>query len=375
MQEQALLKKPEQFSKIELANEEDRVYRGFGSVEIKDSHGDLLSMNQFMKVMPTIMDRGGIILDSHSNRPIGKIINYNFIEHPEIKKVGILLTVKNFKGTKFDNVVWDKIKSGEYTGFSFGGMSINKPTIKFEEGMDITKIVNEFEGFEFSAVEVPANKASTFTEINYLAKSDKKQKSRSEILLQKTKSLYIQNKLNLIKKMNLAKSLNTNLGSEILKMPEDMQTPSPMNTPETNSVDERVAKLEEAVAQILEMLQSNMQMSKEDKEDKEEECEEKKKEEDVSVKVTLPKSPAEEETADDDNPESEADTSNEGNMVEKELSEIKKSLEELKDLKKMLEKSKSTTPKPMDDRKEIQKSFNRPKNFQDARAIAKRLGK
>lgn len=380
MQEQVLLKKPEQFNEFELANEEDRIYRGFGSVEIKDSHGDLLPMKQFMKVMPTIMDRGGLILDSHSNRPIGKIINYAFTTHPETGKEGILLTVKNYKGTNFDDVVWNKIKSGEYTGFSFGGMSITKPKIKFDKDMDVTKIINEFEGFEFSAVEVPANKASTFTEINYLAKGNRKE-NKSKILLQKTKTLYIKKKLNLLKGDKITKSLNRKGDTEILKMPEDIN-PNEQN----NSVEERISQLEEAVSRILEMLQSDVeaQKSKEVNKEDDDDDKDKKKEEDVSENAKLPKSPAEKETADDDNPESEADTSDEGNMVEKELTEIKKSLSEiedikeslaeLKELKKMLQDNKTTTPRVNNDRKGIEKSFNRPKNFQEARNIAKELG-
>lgn len=221
-----LICQAKQFPTMELANEEDRIYRGYGSVEIKDSHGDMLPISQFMKVMPTIMDRGGIILDSHSNRPIGKILNYQIMEHPEEQQPGILLTVKNYKGTNFDDLVWNKIKSGEYTGFSFGGMSINKPTLKFEEGMDVTKVINEFEGFEFSAVGTPANKASIFTEINYLAKSlnneneydklknrlliDLKKelglKPKSEVILNKTNKIYRDWKIT--KSINIKKNID-----------------------------------------------------------------------------------------------------------------------------------------------------------------------
>ena len=379
MQKQELLKKPVQFNKNELLNEDERLYRGWASVEIRDSHGDLLKMDVFKKIMPVIMDRGGIILDSHSNRPTGKIINYEFSTHPETNEEGLMLTVKNHSGYKHDDNNWDKIKNGEFTGFSFGGMALGKPTIKFEDGMDVTKILNEFEGFEFSNVENPANAPSIFTEINYLAKSGI---SKSEVILKKTNILY--NSL-------ICKNTPNFIYQKLFNKLMPLETPQP-NQPAGDNSETRLAALEEAVGRILEMLQSNvteMKSKEDDKKDEDdkdkkkaeddkdkEEGEEKKKEEDVSQKKVLPKDATEKIQ---DSPPASNPADDKVKLVEKELSEIKKTLagqdkvmKELSEIKKLMEANKSTTPKPMDDGKGIQKNaVVRPKNFADANKMVR----
>lgn len=153
-------------------------------------------------------------------------------------------------------------------------------------------------------------------------------------------------------------------------MPEDINPNSQPDskTPDVNSIDERVARLEEAVAKILEMLQSgNMTMSKEN----DEKMEEKKKDDSVKEDGTpLPKAEAEKIQSKPEPAKSEEESGNGKELVEKELKEIKKtldaqmsSLKELSELRKILELNKSTTPRPTYDNKEIQKSIIRPKNM------------
>jgi len=160
---------------METITPDKRMFAGWGSVEIRDSDGELLPMSEFKKIMPVIMDRGGNLQDSHSNRNIGKILGYEFKIHPETKEEGVYLTAKIFDDYPLDDEVWKKIKNKTYKGFSFGGRGRLKE-IKFDkENMDTTKILEKLEGYEFSVVESPANPPALIDDINTLAKGDKKE--------------------------------------------------------------------------------------------------------------------------------------------------------------------------------------------------------
>lgn len=154
---------------LNILNPEDRVFKSYGSVEIRDSDGEIIPMDEFEKIMPTVMKRGGTIIDSHSNKPVGKLLNYNFIDKEVNGKLrkGILLTGQIFKDYKLDDEVWDKIKKGIYKGMSFGGRAFET---KFDFDNKATLLKN-LEGYEWSVCEQPANPEATFQDINYIAKS------------------------------------------------------------------------------------------------------------------------------------------------------------------------------------------------------------
>ena len=161
--------KPRQFDKFEILNDSDRLFKAWGTVEIKDKDGELLPIDEFKKIMPVIMKRGGVIIDHHSNRVVGKIVNYEFKEKENNE--AILLTGEIFKDYNLDDDIWEKMKSNEYTGVSFGGSS-KQQEVKWEKGEPL-KVLRALEGYEWSVVEKPANPEATFEEINFLAKSYK----------------------------------------------------------------------------------------------------------------------------------------------------------------------------------------------------------
>ncbi len=162
------IERPEQYDTAEILNEDDRIFKAWGSVEVVDKDGEVLPIDEFKKIMPLIMKRGGNLIDSHSNRIIGKILNYEFKEHPYFKKEGVLLTCQIFKDYSIDDEIWQGIKNGEYTGLSFGGRN-KLEEVSFKQG-NTTKILRGLEGYEFSVVKNPANQGALIQEVNYLAK-------------------------------------------------------------------------------------------------------------------------------------------------------------------------------------------------------------
>lgn len=387
MEQELLLEKPMQMDSAEILNEEERMFKSWATVEIKDVDGELLPMKEFKKIMPIMLDRGGVLMDSHSNRHVGKIINYEFKEHPESGEEGVYVTCKVFKDYNFDDMVWEGVKKGFYTGLSFGGIGNNK-SFSYEKGMDVTKVLGGIEGFEFSLVQSPANKGALIKEVNYLAKSEKEKR---EIKLQVSKFDAINKKLNFIYevkkhekkgmshrqavcevlKINLGianKYLNKNSLSNIImetkvakeEMPGQQPAAQPA-APQENSVESRIAKLEEAVAKIIEMLSNSQPVAQS--------APAAPVAKESAEKVTLPKTEAEKVQEKEPATGAKDDSVQ---LVQKEISDIKKSLNEFKSL---LEANKASTPKPVDD-KYINKSEDkvaRPKNFADAHKIARGL--
>lgn len=388
---------PEQLNPAEIFNEEDRIFKAWGSVEVRDADGEMLPMSEFKKIMPILMDRGGILIDSHSNRQIGKILNYEFKEHPLTKAEGVILTCKVFKNYKFDDMVWDGVKRGIYTGLSFGGHA-SKKEVKFGKGMDSTAILSGIEGFEFSLVESPANKPALITEINHFAKSeDFSIEKKEEITKQLFEELIKQNNAWAIctasvgredkdkfercvkhikekgefDKKAFERDYNLNVKymekadkfinkEELDKSMETKKESEETNTqmPQENSVDTRLAKIEQMLMQLMSVLQERTQPMNSAELEKEE-----------TKEVKLPKT-ADEKVNDMD--PAEGAKSDKVNFVEKELIEVKKSLS---DLKNALEANKSSTPRVTNDNfLNKSNSIKKPKTWQEANKIMRELG-
>mgnify|MGYP001559044192 CR=1 FL=1 len=166
---------------MDILNEDDRIFQSWGTVNITDRQKELIPIGEFRKIMPVIMDRGGMIMNSHTNQPVGKILNYEFKMNPKYKEEGLLITGKVFDDYETDNKIWERVKEGfkdpekkgAITGLSFGGKSY-KADYDFSEKDEPTKILRGLEGFEFSLVETPANQGAVLTDVNMLAKGVEK---------------------------------------------------------------------------------------------------------------------------------------------------------------------------------------------------------
>ena len=164
---------PIQMDEVEILNPEDRMFKSWGSVEVRDRENDLLPMSEFRKIMPVIMIRGGVLMDRHSNRQVGKILNFEFKEKETSEGIipGVMITGEIFRDYEHDDMVWEGIKNGIYKGLSFGGRNKMKD-VKFDES-GLTNILTKLEGFEFSLVPGMGNQEATMEQVNFLAKSNK----------------------------------------------------------------------------------------------------------------------------------------------------------------------------------------------------------
>ena len=165
---------PTQIDEVEILNTDMRLFKSWGSVEVRDRENDLLPMDEFRKIMPVIMKRGGILMDRHSNRQVGKILNFEFKEKdtPEGMVEGLMITGEIFRDYEHDDMIWEGIKNGIYKGLSFGGRNKMKD-VKFDKS-GLTNILTKLEGFEFSLVPGMGNQEATMEQVNFLAKSNVK---------------------------------------------------------------------------------------------------------------------------------------------------------------------------------------------------------
>ena len=152
----------------------DRFFEGYLTVEVKDKQGEITVVDELIKVLPVWIDRGAPITDTHSNRVIGKGINYqrtiykgvNGEEYPAIKIIG-----KIHSDYELDNEIWKRITSGEYKGLSFGGATkASREPIVMKDGSMAYRL-KDLEHYEVAVCKDPAVPLALITDFNPIAKA------------------------------------------------------------------------------------------------------------------------------------------------------------------------------------------------------------
>lgn len=152
----------------------DRFFEGWLTVEMKDKQGEITVVDELIKVLPIWMDRGAPITDTHSNRVIGKGINYqktiykgaDGTDYPAIKIVG-----KIHSDYELDNEIWRRITSGEYKGLSFGGATKSARTPYRMKDGSLAYQLKDLEHYEVAVCKDPAVPLALITDFNPIAKA------------------------------------------------------------------------------------------------------------------------------------------------------------------------------------------------------------
>jgi len=164
--------RPAQFPKDEILDDNERLARGWMTVEVKDKQGDIVAVDEIKRVLNIWMKRGATMMDIHSNRPVGKGLKWEEAVHPESGKPGILLDYTIFSDYSIDDKVWNEIKEGKRQGLSIGGRA-GKKEFKFDDFTGgVGNNLMDIELYEVSPVDVPANQYGNNTAVNYLAKGE-----------------------------------------------------------------------------------------------------------------------------------------------------------------------------------------------------------
>ncbi|MFA7143065.1 MAG: hypothetical protein WC175_03690 [Candidatus Dojkabacteria bacterium] len=155
-----------------------RYFAGFVSTEDLDKQNDVVESNMALDRIMKHINRGGTMIDTHSNRTVGSFF------HAEKKiaksgKPGVYAYGVIYRGEPYFDGAWENIKksvtcpdcNGVRAGFSIGGFAIDAPTICDANGCH--RVIKDMSIHEISICQTPANNASVYYEVNVLAKSDK----------------------------------------------------------------------------------------------------------------------------------------------------------------------------------------------------------
>ena len=160
---------------MEGINSDERYFEGLLTVQMKDKQGEITIVDELYKVLPVWIDRGAPISDTHSNRIVGKGINYS---RTTVKSddgsvlPAIKITGKIFKNYELDNVIWEKIKNNEYKGLSFGGATRSaRSPIKMKDG-STAYALSDLEHYEVAVCKDPAVPMAIITDFNQIAKAN-----------------------------------------------------------------------------------------------------------------------------------------------------------------------------------------------------------
>jgi hypothetical protein len=151
-----------------------RLFEGVLTVEMKDKQNEITIRDELLKVLPVWMARGSPITDTHSNRVIGKGINFaatTITDGDGVSYPAITIQGEIFKDYELDDEIWKSIKNGTYKGLSFGGATkSNRRPIQQADG-SIAYALKDLEHYEVAVCEEPAVPLALITQHNELAKS------------------------------------------------------------------------------------------------------------------------------------------------------------------------------------------------------------
>jgi len=153
----------------------DRFFEGILSVEIKDRQGEITDIDELYKALPVWMERNAPMSDTHSNRIVGRGINFEKVNLttkngdniPAIKILG-----KIHSNTALDDFIWKQIADGTYKGLSFGGATKAHRTPEVQSDGTMAYRLKDLEIYEVAVCEDPAVAFALITDVNPLAKGE-----------------------------------------------------------------------------------------------------------------------------------------------------------------------------------------------------------
>jgi len=157
-----------------ITDPERRLFTGILSVEMKDKQGEIMVIDELMKVLPIWMKRGAPMSNTHTNQIVARGLNFQRVtikDHEGNSYPGVEIMGEVYKDYQLDNDIWEKMKSGEYKGLSFGGATKADriPTI-WKDGSVAYKLV-DLEQYEVAICKDAAVPLAFITDVNTLAKS------------------------------------------------------------------------------------------------------------------------------------------------------------------------------------------------------------
>ena len=140
---------------IGKVDQERRIVSGFATLDNVDKQDDIVTTEASLEAFRKFR---GNLREMHQPMAVGKIVSFKEDRYfePQSKKFysGVYVSAYVSKGAQD---TWEKVLDGTLTGFSIGG-NITKSDDTFDEKLDKSvRIIKEYELFELSLVDNPAN--------------------------------------------------------------------------------------------------------------------------------------------------------------------------------------------------------------------------
>jgi len=160
-------KKGFDFNVVKDEEDGDFIFEAWGTVEIVDKDGQILSVDDMLKHMPTLMKRGAPIHFGHTAQHVGKIIDYKkemYKDEETGKEIpGIKIMGKIFGDYPEDLRVRDLIRNGTVQMVSYGGESHAREFLEGRAGT--AELKKKLTNWEWSIVERGKNMLSNMTKL------------------------------------------------------------------------------------------------------------------------------------------------------------------------------------------------------------------
>jgi len=154
---------------IEIEKSDRRIFKGHITAEIIDRQQEFVFVKEVMAIMKNFMEVNPVISDFHSNRMVGRVLDYEKSEYEGVPTVKITGEVYKKDGVTLYDKIWDKVIKGEYAGLSMGGASKEREPIMKDGKMALE--LRKLELYEIALCETPANPFAIIEEVNIFAKS------------------------------------------------------------------------------------------------------------------------------------------------------------------------------------------------------------
>jgi hypothetical protein len=148
------------FSKIDI---EKRIVSGFATLDNVDRQGDIVTTEASVNAFKNFKNN---LREMHQPVAVGKVVSFKEDRYfdPSVKKFysGVYVSAYVSKGAQN---AWEKVLDGTYTGFSIGGNIKTWDDAYNEELNKSIRIIKEYDLYELSLVDNPANQLANIVSI------------------------------------------------------------------------------------------------------------------------------------------------------------------------------------------------------------------
>ena len=142
---------------------ERRIVSGFATLDNIDKQGDIVTTESSVEAFKNFR---GNLREMHQPSAVGKIVSFKEDRYfdPSVKKFynGVYVSAYVSKGAQD---AWEKVLDGTYKGFSIGGNIKNWDDAYNEELNKSIRVIKEYDLFELSLVDNPANQFANIVSI------------------------------------------------------------------------------------------------------------------------------------------------------------------------------------------------------------------